>query len=224
MWTSAAVPGCATSIVDKGVRIPQGLVVGEDPDDDARRFSRSEKGRLPDHQTDDRPSCSVTAPSRFWRSPPRFSARSRQVASPMWWARCRRRWPPRASRCDTLIPGYPRRAACAGRRRACRCTASPTCSAGRPGCCAAQRGGARPAGDRRAASLRPAGQSVSGAGRAGLAGQRVAVRGARACGGADCARGGGRRVSRRTSCTCMTGRRGWRWPICTIGAAGGPAR
>ncbi len=31
-------------IVEKGVRIPPGLVVGEDPDDDARRFSRSEKG------------------------------------------------------------------------------------------------------------------------------------------------------------------------------------
>ncbi len=31
-------------IVEKGVRIPEGLVVGEDPDDDTRRFSRTEKG------------------------------------------------------------------------------------------------------------------------------------------------------------------------------------
>jgi glucose-1-phosphate adenylyltransferase len=31
-------------IVEKGVHIPAGLVVGEDADDDARRFSRSEKG------------------------------------------------------------------------------------------------------------------------------------------------------------------------------------
>jgi len=31
-------------IVEKGVRIPPGLVVGEDADDDAKRFSRSEKG------------------------------------------------------------------------------------------------------------------------------------------------------------------------------------
>ena len=31
-------------IVEKGVHIPPGLVVGEDADDDARRFSRSEKG------------------------------------------------------------------------------------------------------------------------------------------------------------------------------------
>jgi len=31
-------------IVEKGVRIPPGLVVGEDPDEDTRRFSRSERG------------------------------------------------------------------------------------------------------------------------------------------------------------------------------------
>jgi glucose-1-phosphate adenylyltransferase len=31
-------------IVEKGVRIPPGLVVGEDPDDDARRFRRTERG------------------------------------------------------------------------------------------------------------------------------------------------------------------------------------
>jgi glucose-1-phosphate adenylyltransferase len=31
-------------IVEKGVHIPPGLVVGEDPDDDAKRFTRSEKG------------------------------------------------------------------------------------------------------------------------------------------------------------------------------------
>jgi glucose-1-phosphate adenylyltransferase len=31
-------------IVDRGVRIPEGLVVGEDPELDAARFSRSEQG------------------------------------------------------------------------------------------------------------------------------------------------------------------------------------
>ena len=31
-------------VVDRGVRIPDGLVVGEDPDDDARRFRRTEAG------------------------------------------------------------------------------------------------------------------------------------------------------------------------------------
>jgi glucose-1-phosphate adenylyltransferase len=31
-------------ILDSGVRIPEGLLVGEDPELDARRFRRSEKG------------------------------------------------------------------------------------------------------------------------------------------------------------------------------------
>jgi glucose-1-phosphate adenylyltransferase len=31
-------------VVDRGVRIPDGLVVGDDPEDDARRFRRTEKG------------------------------------------------------------------------------------------------------------------------------------------------------------------------------------
>jgi glucose-1-phosphate adenylyltransferase len=31
-------------IVDRGVRIPDGLVVGEDPDLDARRFRRTDRG------------------------------------------------------------------------------------------------------------------------------------------------------------------------------------
>jgi len=31
-------------VLDSGVRIPEGLVVGEDPELDARRFRRTEKG------------------------------------------------------------------------------------------------------------------------------------------------------------------------------------
>ena len=31
-------------IVDRGVRIPEGLVVGEDPLEDAKRFRRTEQG------------------------------------------------------------------------------------------------------------------------------------------------------------------------------------
>ena len=31
-------------IVDRGVRIPDGLIVGEDPDLDARRFRRTDRG------------------------------------------------------------------------------------------------------------------------------------------------------------------------------------
>ena len=31
-------------VIDRGVRIPEGLVVGEDPDRDAQRFRRTERG------------------------------------------------------------------------------------------------------------------------------------------------------------------------------------
>ena len=31
-------------VVDRGCRIPEGLVIGEDPEDDARRFYRTENG------------------------------------------------------------------------------------------------------------------------------------------------------------------------------------
>jgi glucose-1-phosphate adenylyltransferase len=33
-------------VVDRGVQIPPGLVVGEDPAEDARRFRRTEKGTV----------------------------------------------------------------------------------------------------------------------------------------------------------------------------------
>jgi len=31
-------------VIDRGVRIPEGLVVGDDPELDARRFRRTERG------------------------------------------------------------------------------------------------------------------------------------------------------------------------------------
>ena len=31
-------------MIDRGVRIPPGLVVGEDPEEDARRFRRTDRG------------------------------------------------------------------------------------------------------------------------------------------------------------------------------------
>jgi glucose-1-phosphate adenylyltransferase len=31
-------------VIDRGVIIPEGLIVGEDPDEDAKRFRRTEKG------------------------------------------------------------------------------------------------------------------------------------------------------------------------------------
>jgi glucose-1-phosphate adenylyltransferase len=41
-------------VIDRGVVIPEGLVVGEDPELDAKRFRRSERRHLPHHPTDDR--------------------------------------------------------------------------------------------------------------------------------------------------------------------------
>ena len=44
----------AKAIIDSEVRIPDGLVVGEDPELDAKRFRRTENGVTPDHPADDR--------------------------------------------------------------------------------------------------------------------------------------------------------------------------
>jgi glucose-1-phosphate adenylyltransferase len=33
-------------VIDRGVKIPEGLIVGEDPDADARRFRRTEQGTV----------------------------------------------------------------------------------------------------------------------------------------------------------------------------------
>ena len=41
-------------VIDSEVRIPDGLVVGEDPELDAKRFRRTENGVTPDHRPDDR--------------------------------------------------------------------------------------------------------------------------------------------------------------------------
>ena len=41
-------------VIDTGVVIPDGLVVGEDPVLDAKRFRRTESGVTPDHPADDR--------------------------------------------------------------------------------------------------------------------------------------------------------------------------
>ena len=41
-------------VVDRGVRIPEGLVVGEDPALDGKRFRRTEMGICLDHPADDR--------------------------------------------------------------------------------------------------------------------------------------------------------------------------
>ena len=44
MSRSAARARLSNVVVDRGVKIPEGLVVGEDPDRDAQRFRRTERG------------------------------------------------------------------------------------------------------------------------------------------------------------------------------------
>ena len=50
-------------VIDRGVKIPDNLVVGEDAELDASRFRRTEKGRVPDHAADDRCAALLT-----WRA------------------------------------------------------------------------------------------------------------------------------------------------------------
>ena len=47
-------------VIDRGVKIPPGLIVGEDPELDAKRFRRTEGGILPDHTGHDRSIGNVT--------------------------------------------------------------------------------------------------------------------------------------------------------------------
>ena len=44
MWISAATRVLKRVVIDRGVDIPDGLVVGEDPELDAKRFRRTDSG------------------------------------------------------------------------------------------------------------------------------------------------------------------------------------
>ena len=82
-------------VVDRGVRIPEGLVVGEDPSRGRPPLPPHRQGHLPHHPGDAGRSPDGAAGSS--RSPPSASPWSRPAAWPMWSARCRRRWRRRAS-------------------------------------------------------------------------------------------------------------------------------
>ena len=94
-------------VIDRGVQIPEGLVVGEDPELDAKRFRRTEQGHLPDHPADDRPAGTPDARCASSRSRRRSSRWSRPAASPTSPARCRVRSAPLGVELRTLVPGYP---------------------------------------------------------------------------------------------------------------------
>ncbi len=47
-------------VIDRGVEIPAGLVVGEDPDARCQALPPHRQGRVPDHPADDRPAPKLT--------------------------------------------------------------------------------------------------------------------------------------------------------------------
>ena len=86
-------------VVDRGVRIPPGLVVGEDPDEDARRFRRTDNGDLPDHPGDDRPPIGVAllstrADAVGCEQTAIRLANARGWPGPCWPTECCARFPP----------------------------------------------------------------------------------------------------------------------------------
>ena len=208
-------------MVDRGVRIPSGLVVGEDPELDARRFRRTERGvRLITQPMIDQLLAHerrVRVLSVAVRGVP---AGEDRAASPMSPARCPARSPPRASSVTharaRLSGGAGRAARSADGSRARRSLRRP----------------ARACWPRHARRLdlfvldaphlfaRP-GNPYLGPDGTRLDRQRAALRRARARRGAIGARRG-RRASCPTSCTRTTGRPVSRRPTCTMAAARGP--
>ncbi len=128
-WTHARLRNV---IIDAGVQIPDGLVVGEDPELDAHPLPPHRARHLPHHAADARPHGAMTR-----RNVARALGRLRGVSrwsrpggSRMSSARCRPRWRAKRWRCARWSPGI--RPVLAGARRmrqhastSFRCTAAP---------------------------------------------------------------------------------------------------
>ena len=145
-------------VIDHGVVIPEGLVVGEDPVLDAKRFRRIGEGHLPDHPGHDRQAgrLSIDGPMQVLAVASEIfplikTGGLADVAGALPLALAEQGVTMR-----TLVPGYP---VVMGefKKKKPVLSISPRCRAARPRCCAAQVARARPARARRAASVRPAG-------------------------------------------------------------------
>ena len=160
-------------VIDSEVRIPDGLVVGEDPELDAKRFRRTESGVTPDHPADDRQARAMSELKVLSVASEIFplvkTGGLADVAGALPGALARE-----GVEMRTLVPGYPAVMA----KLAERCDgARLRRSLRRPGARPRRQGGrARSVRHRRAASLRPAGQSLSRPRRARLARQRAPLR------------------------------------------------
>ena len=142
---------------------------------------------------------------------------SRPAGWPMRWARCRARWRRRACSVTTLLPGYP--AVHARPRRAARRRCDlPDLFGGAGARLTARSGRARLHGAGRAASLRPAGRPLCRARWRRMGRQRAS-----ASPPSGAPRPRWRRRCASTWCMRMTGRPGWRPPICASRRARMPA-
>ena len=98
-------------VIDRGVMIPEGLVVGEDPELDAKRFRRTEGGICLVTQADDR-QLELTARWQHDVRSPRSRFRGIPADQDRWACRrgrcaCRALGRRTASTMRTLVPGYP---------------------------------------------------------------------------------------------------------------------
>ena len=149
----------------RGVRIPEGLVVGEDPELDAARFRRTDAAASASitQPMIDRLDRDVSVRARPRRSPRRSFRWSRPAASPTSSARCRAALAREGIAMRTLVPGLSGGAwtRCDGAETVAH--ASPSLHGGPARLARAARRRARSPRARRAASLRAAGQSLSSA-------------------------------------------------------------
>ena len=194
-------------MIDHGVNIPEGLVVGEDPDLDAKRFRVSEKGICLITQDDDRQAGALAGsePMQVLAVTPEIfplikTGGLADVTGALPLALARQGVTTR-----TLIPGYPA-VMKALQEEAGRCTNMPRCRAARLRSTRAKVGGL----DLLVLDAphlfdRPGGPYGDADGR-GLAGQLAALRGAEP-GRRRHRRRRDRRATCPTSCMRMTGRR-----------------
>ena len=218
--TSAAARGSRNVVVDRGVRIPTGLVVGEDPVLDAAALPPHRQRRLPDHAADDRPPRMSEAAARPLRRvgviPLVKTGGLADVVGALPAALAREGIETR-----TLLPGYPAVLA-ALRGGETRAPLRPTCSAARRGCSPRALRRARPARARRAAPLRAAGQPLRRA-RTAATGPTTRCASPRSASAPPRSAAARCRLSRPTSCTRTTGRPAWRPAYLHYGGTPRPA-
>ena len=214
MSKSAVTPSLKNVVIDRGVRVPEGLVVGEDPELDSQAVPPHAEGHLPHHPAHDRPASGLGRDpgsfGRFGNLPFRQDRRARGCRGALPAA-----LPAPGVEMRSLIPGYPAVLAAAPDRETRASRSGPVWRTGAAARRARRRGLDLFVLERRISTSGRA--TLWRARRAGLAGQRLALCGAGPDRRRDRARHGRSGVPCPTSCTRMTGRRGSRRPTCITG-------